>query len=106
MPDRLSPLPPGPNLTPRLIDFRSIHDARRVCISYFVPGTSNCIDITFQDFGRAVDNAAWTFSNLIGARRSSLEPTKVVGILARRYVTESAFISLILIDRLKVVQAT
>ena len=82
----LTQLPPGPSLTPHLIDFRSLHDAHRVCISYPTFGTSKYIDITFQDLDRAVNNAAWTFSKEIGARRSSSEPTKVVGILARRYV--------------------
>ena len=87
----LTQLPPGPSLTPHLIDFRSLHDAHRVYISYPNFGTSKYIDITFQDFGRAVNNAAWTFSKEIGARRSSSEPTKVVGILARRYVVKVCY---------------
>ncbi|KAF9567997.1 acetyl-CoA synthetase-like protein [Agrocybe pediades] len=79
----LSPLPSGPDLIPRFIDLRARNDAQRVCISYPAPGTSKYIDITFEDFGRAVNNAAWEFNEKIGARRSSSEPTKVVGILAR-----------------------
>lgn len=86
----LTPLPPRPNLIPHLIDFRSLSDAQRVCISYPDPGTSKHIDITYGDFGHAVNNAAWTFSKAIGARRSSSEPPIVVGILARRYVVMSA----------------
>ncbi|KAF8813041.1 acetyl-CoA synthetase-like protein [Phlegmacium glaucopus] len=79
----LTPLPSEPVLIPRLIDFRAQHDAQRVCLSYPAPTTSKYIDITFEDFGRAVNNAAWEFCKIIGARRSSSEPTKVVGILAR-----------------------
>jgi len=82
----LSALPSGPDLIPRFIDLRAENDAQRVCISYPAPGTSSYIDVTFQDFGRAVNSAAWEFNEKIGARRSSSEPTKVVGILARRYV--------------------
>jgi hypothetical protein len=85
----LTPLPPKPKLIPDLIDFRALSDAQRVCISY-PDGTSKHIDITYGDFGHAVNNAAWTFSKVIGARRSSSEPAKVVGILARRCVVMSA----------------
>ncbi|ESK96633.1 nonribosomal peptide [Moniliophthora roreri MCA 2997] len=79
----LTPLPAGPDLLPNVIDFRSYHDASKVCVSYPQPGTANYIDITYSDFGHAVDKAAWEFHEKIGARRSSEEPTKTVGILAR-----------------------
>ncbi|KIK51461.1 hypothetical protein GYMLUDRAFT_50538 [Collybiopsis luxurians FD-317 M1] len=79
----LTQLPPQPNLIPHLIDFRVKHDAHRICMSYSLPGTPRYVNITFGDFGAAVDNAAWTFDSQIGARRKSSEPTKVVGILAR-----------------------
>lgn len=77
-------------MIPRLIDFRSLYDAKHVCISYSAPGTSRCTDITYKGFGHAVNNVVWTFSNAIGARHSSSEPTKVVSILAPRYVIFSA----------------
>lgn len=79
----LSPLPPRPDLLPRVIDHRSYFDADRVCISYPVPGTPKYVDVTFAQFGHAVDKAAWAFNEQIGARRKSSDPTKVVGILAR-----------------------
>ncbi|KAE9398727.1 acetyl-CoA synthetase-like protein [Gymnopus androsaceus JB14] len=79
----LAELPSGFNLIPHLIDFRAQHDTNRTCISYPSPGTSKYIDITYGDFGHAVNNAAWDFDSKFGARRSSSEPSKVVGILAR-----------------------
>ncbi|TFK36289.1 hypothetical protein BDQ12DRAFT_634344 [Crucibulum laeve] len=79
----LSALPSGPDLLPNVIDHRSYNDAGRVCISYPLPGTSDYVDITYGDFGHAVDQQAWSFDKAIGARKSSSDPTKIVGILAR-----------------------
>ena len=80
----LTPLPSEAELIPRLIDFRARNDAQRVCISYPAIDTSGYVDLTYEDFGNAVNNASWEFNKAVGARRLSSESIKVVGILARR----------------------
>ncbi|TFY83888.1 hypothetical protein EWM64_g125 [Hericium alpestre] len=79
----LTPFPKTPTLIPYAIDHRSYNDAQRVAISYPKPGTSDYVDVTWAQFGHAVDDAAWTFSEKLGIRSSSDDPLRVVGILAR-----------------------
>ncbi|KAA1469655.1 acetyl-CoA synthetase-like protein [Dentipellis sp. KUC8613] len=79
----LSPLPDSPILIPQAIDHRSYHDAQRIAISYPKPGTSEYVDVSWAQFGHAVDNAAWAFSEKLGIRNSPDDPLKVVGLLAR-----------------------
>ncbi|KAI0051407.1 acetyl-CoA synthetase-like protein [Auriscalpium vulgare] len=79
----LSSIPDAPVLIPQAIDHRSYHDATRIALSYPKPGTSDYVDVTWAQFGHAIDDAAWSLEEKIGSRTSSDDPLKVVGVLAR-----------------------
>ncbi|KAI0064074.1 acetyl-CoA synthetase-like protein [Artomyces pyxidatus] len=86
MPASVSPLsaiPNAPVLIPQAIDHRSYHDAERIALSYPKPGSPEYVDVTWAEFGHAVDKAAWSLDEKLGARTSSDDPLKVVGVLAR-----------------------
>ncbi|KAL0961259.1 hypothetical protein HGRIS_006221 [Hohenbuehelia grisea] len=79
----LTKIPSFPVLVPQAIDYRAHQAPERVIISYPIPGTAKFVDVTWAEFAHAVDKAAWVYDAQLGARRSSSQPVKAVGILAR-----------------------
>lgn len=79
----LSDIPGFPVLVPSAIDYRASEEPNRVILTYPQPGTKQFVDVTWGQFTHAVDKAAWKFDAQIGARRTSSDPVKVVGVLAR-----------------------
>lgn len=79
----LSPIPNFPVLVPQAIDHRASQDPDRIIFTYPNPSTKQLVDVSWKEFAHQVNIGAWSIDKLIGSRRSSSDPVKVIGVLAR-----------------------